>query len=113
MNYIDEIFLRADIQQIREFLLYGVGELNVDPRTYKERLESAKKRMTARLHEEYTDMEEYEEITGLIYTYTSTVETVYMEIGIRTGAILMFDLLRENPDGRCISKKTNWEKGMI
>ena len=36
MNYIDEIFFRGDIQQIREFLLHGV-EGEVDPRAYKER----------------------------------------------------------------------------
>ena len=26
MNYADEIFIRADIQQIREFLLHGANE---------------------------------------------------------------------------------------
>ena len=61
MSYIDEIFKRADIRQIREFLLYGVEEINTDPRPYKERLESAEKRMTARLHEEYPDIVKYEE----------------------------------------------------
>ena len=88
MNYIDEIFLRGDIQQIREFLLHGVEELSIDPRTYKERLESTQKRMTARLRETYPDMEEYEEVTGLLFEYVGTVEAVYMEIGLQVGAIL-------------------------
>lgn len=88
MNYTDEIFLRADIQHIREFLLHGAEEWNIDPRTYKERLESIQKCMTNRLHKEYPDMAEYEEITGLVYDYVSVVEEVYMEIGLQVGTIL-------------------------
>lgn len=88
MNYIDEIFTRADIQQIREFLLHGVEALAIDPHTYKERLESIQKRMTARLREKYTDTEAYEEITGLLFEYVDAVEAVYMEIGLQAGAIL-------------------------
>ena len=68
MNYIDEIFLRADIQQLRMFLLYGVDG-DPDPRPYQERLDSAQKPMTARFQQEYPDMEKYEEMTGLVYNY--------------------------------------------
>lgn len=88
MNYIDEIFLRGDIQQIRAFLLHGVEELNIDPHSYKERMESAQERVTTRLREVYPDMEEYEEMTGLLFCYVSAVEDVYMEIGLQLGAIL-------------------------
>ena len=88
MNYIDEIFFRADLQQIREFLLHGTEELRLDPRTYKERLESAQKRVTGRLREEFHDIEEYEEITGLLFEYANTLEAVYMEIGLQAGGIL-------------------------
>ena len=88
MNYIDEIFTRADIQQIREFLLHGAEELSIDPRTYKERLESGQKRVTGRLHEIYPDLKKYEEITGLLLEYVGTVEEVYMEIGLQVGTIL-------------------------
>ena len=52
MNYMDEIFLRADLQQIREFLLRG-GECGVDPRPYKERIDCVQERMVARLSREY------------------------------------------------------------
>lgn len=40
MNYIDEIFARADIQQIRAFLMDG-ADCVTDPRPYKERIDSA------------------------------------------------------------------------
>ncbi|MBS5734758.1 MAG: hypothetical protein KHW87_08695 [Clostridiales bacterium] len=88
MNYISEIFTRADIQQIREFLLHGTEENRVDPRTYKERIESAHKAFSTRLHRDYPDEKEFEEITQPIYDYVNAVEEVYMEIGLQVGAIL-------------------------
>lgn len=87
MNYIDEIFLRADIQQIREFLLHG-AEGNTDPRPYKERIDNAHGEFYERLQKDYPDRVEFEEITRLIYNYVSKTEEVYMEIGLQVGAIL-------------------------
>ena len=88
MNYLDEIFIRADIQQIREFLLHGVDENHLDPRPYKERIESAHKVFTARLHRDYPNEKDFEEITEPIYNYATAIEEVYMEIGLQVGAIL-------------------------
>lgn len=88
MNYIDEIFTRADIQQIREFLLHGVEENNLDPRPYKERIASAHKAFSARLHRDYPDEKDFEEVTEPIYGYATAIEEVYMEIGLQVGAIL-------------------------
>lgn len=84
MNYIDEIFERADIQKIREFFLHG-GEGNIDPRSYKERTESAQEKLTVRLHEEYPNEQKYGETIGLVYNYVSAIEEVYMEIGLQLG----------------------------
>lgn len=92
MNYIDGIFLRADFQQIREFLLHGC-EAETDPRPYKERLERAQRRVTARLREVFPDLEEYEEMTGLLFDYVGVVEAVYTEIGLQAGAILSAQVL--------------------
>lgn len=88
MNCIDEIFIRADIQQIREFLLHGVEENHLDPRPYKERIQSAHKAFTARLHRDYPNEKDFEEITEPIYDYATAIEEVYMEIGLQVGAIL-------------------------
>lgn len=87
MSYISEIFTRADIQQIREFLLHGV-EGNADPRPYKERIESAHGAFSARLHKDYPDENDFEEITQPIYDYVTAIEEVYMEIGLQVGVIL-------------------------
>ena len=88
MNYIHEIFTRADIQQIREFLLHGTEETSLDPRPYKERIDSAHKAFTARLHRDYPDEKDFEEVTEPIYHYVNAIEEVYMEIGLQAGAIL-------------------------
>lgn len=86
-NYIDEIFLRADLQQVREFLLQGVG-CDIDPRPYLERIKIPETRALDRLEKEYPDKYEFEEITGLMYDYINAVQAVYMEIGLQVGALL-------------------------
>ena len=88
MNYLDEIFTRADIQQIRGFLLGGTEGNRTDPRPYKERLESAHDKFYERLQKDYPDRKEFEEVTEPIYNYVNAVEEVYMEIGLQVGAIL-------------------------
>ena len=88
MNYIDEIFARADIQQIRGFLLHGVEETNLDPRPYKERIESAYKAFFDRLHRSCPNQRDFEEVIRPIYDYATAIEEVYMEIGLQVGAIL-------------------------
>lgn len=85
---VDEIFMRADIQQIREFLLHGVEEINLDPRPYKERIESAHKAFSDRLHRNCPNQKDFEEITDPIYDYATAIQEVYMEIGLQVGAIL-------------------------
>lgn len=87
MNYIGEIFTRADIQQIREFLLHG-AEGNIDPRPYKERIESAYRALSVRLRRDYPNEKDFEEIIGFAYDYATATEEVYMEIGLQAGAIL-------------------------
>lgn len=87
MSYVDEVFRRADIQQIRAFLLYG-SEANIDPRSYIERLETCKKQWATKLKERYLDQTEYEEIGNLVFEYADVIQDVYMEIGLQVGAIL-------------------------
>lgn len=94
MNYIDEIFLRADIQQIREFLLHGVETTHVNPCSYKERTERALKCVTAQLHEIYPEEKEYQKVADLVYDCVSAFEEVYMEIGLQAGTILAAQVCR-------------------
>jgi hypothetical protein len=92
MMCFSEIFSRLDIQQIREFLLNGVECVEIDTKTYEERLEVAGKAALDILHKRFPEMEAYEEITREVYNYVNTVENVYMEIGIQCGAVLATQL---------------------
>lgn len=87
MDSIDEIFARANLQQISEFLLYG-GDCVPDPRSYWERTEGTLSRVIDRLFADYPNRAEFEEVSGLVYECASAFEAVYMEIGVQAGAFL-------------------------
>ena len=87
MDYIDEIFARADIQQIRAFLMDGAAGVT-DPRSYKERIDSADQALSVRLHRDYPNENDFDEIISIKNAYGSAIENVYMEIGLQVGVIL-------------------------
>ena len=93
MSYIDEIFERTDIQHIREFLLHGVECNEVDPKTYKQRIDEPQKELIAIVQAKFPEMDKKEAITTHIYKYASAIEDVYMEIGMQCGAVLLSQLL--------------------
>ena len=93
MSYITEIFDRLDLQQIREFLLHGVECYDVSGDSYKQRLEAAEKPVIEMIEEKF---EENDEIAGDIHHYATVNQNVYMEIGLRCGAVLAAQLL-SNP----------------
>lgn len=88
MSYIDQIFSRANIQQIRSFLMYGTEELSVDRRTCKERLDAARKMMTEKLHELCDGEDDFEKMDNMLSEFSGTVEDVYLEIGLQCGIII-------------------------
>ena len=93
MSYIDDIFARLNIQQLREFLLHGVECAEVSPRNYKQRLDEAWKPALELIKQRFPEMEEYEQITNKVQIYAAATEEVSMEIGLKCGAILAAQLL--------------------
>ena len=89
MSYTSNIFDRANIQQIREFLLHGVECVEIETKPYKEQIDEAQKGAMEILQRKFPDMNEREEITREIYNYVSATEQVYMEIGLQCGAKLL------------------------
>jgi len=95
-NHIKKIFERADIQQICEFLVSGLDLDELDKHTYGERLEEGSLRIVNRLkkmskdEEEFSDM--YEDFSDATVAYTN----VCLEIGMKTGARLLYQLLHED-----------------
>ena len=99
MNYIDEIFARGNLQKISSFLLYGT-ENEIDPRPYKERLETVHHTMIHRLHEKYPNEEEFENMMSFVYHYSSEAEAVYLEIGLQIGMALAIQFYQNTKDSK-------------
>ena len=93
MSYITEIFERADLQHIREFLLCGVECSEVTNETYNHRLKSAEKSVLNMLDEKFSNDEERDKIVSDVQHYAEVSEEVYMEIGMQCGALLAAQLL--------------------
>lgn len=86
MIHMNEIYERANIQQIRNFLLYG-ADCVVDPHSYQERIANAQNDLFCCICSRFAEGEQ-EEVANLIYRYGSANEEVYMEIGLQVGAML-------------------------
>jgi len=93
MSYIDNIFARTNIQQLREFLLHGAECIEISSKDYIQRIEDAQKPILERIKKSFPDQEEHEKITSEVYGYAAVAEDVYMEIGLKCGAILEAQLL--------------------
>lgn len=75
MDYIEQIFARAELQQICSFLLYGT-----------EREEAALRHVISRLQARLPEDED--ELSNLVCAYGAACQDVYMEIGLQIGAKL-------------------------
>ena len=88
MDYMDEIFARASIPQIRSFLIDGVEDVKPDTRPYRTQIEEIQKQCIAKLRENYGDSTECDEMIDLMTQYVIAVQNVYAEIGLQVGAKL-------------------------
>ena len=89
--YIDKIFERATIKGIADYLLFGIGP-DEDNRSYEERLEEPFRRFEKAVAK--YDKSPTSELLDLSNEVTSEVASVYMEIGLQTGFLLMLDMLK-------------------
>lgn len=91
MDYINEIFKRANLQSIREFLLHDASG-TIENKSYTARINTAEKLMIENL-KNYTSQQEQEKLIDSVYDYASVNQNVYMELGLQCGAILAVQLL--------------------
>lgn len=100
MNYIDEIFERANIQRIREFLLNGYEESGISAMTCGQRMNTAESIMNQMLLGKFPDDEERSEV--IVIHFSKGLPAKYrLHFGqgflfINVGAVLL--LYRENID---------------
>jgi len=92
MNY-EDIFARLNLQQLRNFLLYGVECLDPATGDYNQRIENAWQAVDESLKRSIPDADEYEKMANRIHGYATVAQESYMEIGMQCGAILAAQLL--------------------
>ena len=91
MAGIKDIFGRATIRGIADYLLFGIGP-DKDERSYEERLEELYMRFEKTV--ELYDKDPCSELLDLINEITSETASVYTEIGLQAGLLLMKDIIQ-------------------
>ncbi len=89
--YVDKIFERATIRGIADYILFGLGP-DEDDRSYEERLDEACLRFEKAV-EKY-DKSKTSELLDLCNEVSSETASVYMEIGLQAGILLMVDVVK-------------------
>ena len=89
--YVDKIFERATIRGIADYLLFGLGP-DKDDRSYEERLDEPYMRFEKAV-EKY-DKGKTSELLDLCNEVSSETASVYMEIGLQAGILLMLDVVK-------------------
>lgn len=106
MSLIKGIFERATIRGIADYLLFGLGP-DEDNRDYEERLEEPYMRFEKAVAK--YDKNPNSELLELSNEITSETASVYTEIGLQVGMLLMKDMLenigRERQDESRVSKE--------
>lgn len=89
--FADKIFERATIRGIADYLLFGLGP-DEDDRSYEERLDEPYMRFEKAV-EKY-DKSKTSELLDLCNEVSSETASVYMEIGLQAGILLIVDMMR-------------------
>lgn len=91
MQSIDQIFERATIRGIVDYLLFGIGP-NADNRSYEERLEEPYARFEKEVAKH--DPSPSSKLLDLSNELTSETASVYTEIGLQIAMVLMKDIIK-------------------
>ena len=95
-GYVNEIFARMNVQQYREFVLYGTEDKHTVTGPYHVRLKQGSDPIYSRLQSAYHDNHDQDKVMDELSQALSTHCAVYMEIGMKAGARLVYQLLIEN-----------------
>lgn len=88
---VDKIFERATIRGVADYLLFGLGP-DEDNRSYEERLDEIYMRYEKAVGK--YDKNPTSELLDLCNELSSETASVYTEIGLQAGILLMMDMFR-------------------
>lgn len=109
-NYFSEMFKRANIKQIRSFLMYGNGEIKSydairrDRQPYIERITRDMEKMENIIEVKYPNKDERDEIMERITKYVDESNKVHLEAGLQCGFSIAIQMLENTPGGISGSK---------
>jgi len=103
MDYIENTLKRANIQSLREYLLYGVEDSNYTSKSYEVRIKEAYDRLI-NLIKEYDKEGENSKLYLVISNVIDEYEKVYMELGMQAGFRLARDIQKSGVDERNYKK---------
>ena len=87
---VDKIFERATIRGVADYLLFGLGP-DEDDRSYEERLDEIYMRFEKTVGK--YDENSTSELLDLCNELSSETASVYTEIGLQAGILLMMDMI--------------------
>lgn len=87
---VDKIFERATIRGVADYLLFGLGP-DEDDRSYEERLDEIYMRFEKAVGK--YDENPTSELLDLCNELSSETASVYTEIGLQAGILLMMDMI--------------------
>ena len=93
--FVDKIFERATIRGIADYLLFGLGP-DKDERSYEERLDEVYMKFEKAVQK--YDKSKTSELLDLCNEVSSETASVYMEIGLQAGMLLMVDMIKNMKD---------------
>ena len=88
---VDKMFERATIRGVADYLLFGLGP-DEDDRSYEERLDEIYMRFEKAVGK--YDENPTSELLDLCNELSSETASVYTEIGLQAGILLMMDMIR-------------------
>ena len=88
---VDKIFERATIRGVADYLLFGLGP-DEDDRSYEERLDEIYMRFEKAVGK--YDKNPTSELLDLCNELSSETASVFTEIGLQAGILLMMDMIR-------------------
>jgi hypothetical protein len=92
-DYIKEAIARTNIQDIREFLLYGVEEDTHRDEPYDIWIKKECDPIYKRIESIYPDGDKRDEAVADLTQALTAYQSTYMEIGMKAGARLIYQLL--------------------
>ena len=87
---VDKIFERATIRGVADYLLFGLGP-DKDDRSYEERLDEIYMRFEKAVGK--YDKNPTSELLDLCNELSSETASVYTDIGLQAGILLMMDMI--------------------